>query len=85
MAHHRTTIRNALVAAFSSVTFTVYSERVQRLDETLRPAAILTLTATEEEASRRSMGWKVEHLQTVVIELHAHAANGLLVAEAQVV
>ena len=82
MPHHRTTIRNALATAFAGVSFTVYSERQDRLAEELRPAGILSLTSTEEDSTRRSMGWSVEHAQTVLIELHAHASTGVEVAVA---
>ena len=83
MPHARTTIRNALTAAFSSLTFTVHTERRRRVDTTLRPLAVMALNAVENESSERAMGspYEVEHRQTVLIELHADGATGLEVSE----
>lgn len=82
MPHHRTTIRTALITAFGSLTFPVYSERRDRLDAVTRPCAILTMTADEEDTTRRTTGWTVEHVQTVLIELHVNASTGVEAAEA---
>ena len=81
MPHHRTTIRNALVTATAGLTYAVFPERQDRIDDTLRPCAVLSLTGTEEELSRRTMGWRVDHEQTALFELHVDAPNGRTAAE----
>lgn len=82
MPHHRTTIRNALATAVSGVGFTVFPERQDRIDSTLRPCAVMSLTSADEDSTRRKMGWSIEHAQTVLFELHADAPTGREVAEA---
>lgn len=87
MAHNRSQIRDAVVglltASVSSAT--IYSERRNRIDSTMRPLVIVSLGTDDPDASRRAMGqpvYQVEHAQVLTVEIHTEAADGQVAAEA---
>lgn len=87
MAHNRTQIRTAVVALLTAgvTSATVYSERRNRIDSTMRPLAIVSLGASDPEAAQRAMGqpaYMVEHSQQITVEIHTEAADGQIAAEA---
>ncbi len=87
MAHNRTQIRDALVGLLTATvtSATVYSERRNRIDSTMRPLVIVSLGTDDSDASRRAMGqpvYQVEHAQVLTVEIHTDAADGQVAAEA---
>lgn len=88
MPHARTTMRNAISAAMAAnVTLaTVYMERRQRLDASLLPAVVISLTDCEPQTDEFVMRtpFQSDDQQAINVEIQVAGApgdDGLLVAE----
>ena len=90
MPHARATMRDAIQAAMAgNVTLaTVYMERRNRLDPSMLPAVVISLTDSEpqtDEFTMRSPLYECDNQQAINIEIQAAGEpgdDGLLVAEA---
>lgn len=85
MPHIRTQLRNAVEAAFSSLSHpsTVSTERQHRLDAGMLPAVVFYITSAEPQDESRSMtgAYTVEMAHTLAVEMHADGVDGKTVAE----
>ena len=80
-------MRDAIVALIKTgvTSATTYSERRHRIDSSLRPLVIVSLGEDTADTGEASMGdplYSVEHIQSVVCEIHVEAADGQVCAEA---
>jgi hypothetical protein len=85
VAHNRTNIRNAVVAALAGINATVLPERRHRIDSSLRPCVIVSCGTDDIDPGLSSMGmptFDVEHAQQVTCEVHVEAADGEAASEA---
>lgn len=85
MAHHRTTIRDALISLLTGLpsVANLYPERGYRVGPDDLPAVVFSLADDDTDTGDAAMGApEVEEAQTIMVEVHATGGSGKLVAEA---